>query len=98
MKKIVRISLLFFWLAAIFAPSVVTLMDWDNNIIVSTLGEEEQKEQEKKDPTEEKIIHDNFSDFSLIALSNKSRTGDFNSTNYSDYMAEILLPPPEYTI
>lgn len=72
-------------------------MDLDNTIVVNTMSEEEQKEQEKKDPKEEeKIIQDNLTDFSLIAHSNESRTGDFNSTNYNEYTVEILLPPPEH--
>ena len=96
MKKFVRLTLLFFWFAAIITPSVITLLDCDNDIVVNTLSEEE--EQEKKDSTEEKIVQDNPSDFSLMAHSSKSSIGDFHTTNYSAHTLEIVLPPPESTI
>lgn len=98
MRKLVRIFLLFIWFSAIIAPSVITLMDWDNNILVNTLSEEEQKEQEKKDPTEEKIVQNNPADFSLIASSTNSSIGVFHVTDYGVHTLEILLPPPESII
>lgn len=98
MRKFVGITLLFFWFAAIIAPSVITLLDLDNTIAVNTLSEEEQKEQEKKDTTEEKIVQNNSADFSLISKSNKSSIRYFSIIDYRAHTVEILLPPPELVI
>ena len=101
MKNYVRLFLLFFWFAAVIAPSAINLMDIDNDLVVNLWGEEEQKEEEKKDSSEEKeeqIVHENTVDFSLISYLRKSKKGDFYSANYGDFTIEINLPPPEHLV
>lgn len=83
------------WLFAIVAPSIITLCDVENPVIVTNLNEEEQQETGKKSQAEEKIVNSGISDFSLIAQSKKSFIGDFYSLKHIDFTLEILLPPPE---
>jgi len=95
MKSFARISLLVLWLFAIIAPSVITLIDVDNPIVVTNLNEEEQEESVKKTQAEEKFVHEKLCDFSLIANTLKSVTGNYYLISHIDYTSEIILPPPE---
>ena len=95
-KDFARITLLTLWLFAIVAPSVITLMDVENPVIVTNLNEEEQQESGKKTQGEEKIVNENLHDFSLIAQSKKSVMGDYHPISHLEYTIEILLPPPEH--
>ena len=95
MKNLGHLILLAFWLFAIVAPSVVSLMDADNPIVITNLNEEEQQESGKKSQAEEKIINRNTINFALIAQSKKSITGDYYMISHIDHPSEILLPPPE---
>jgi len=95
-KNFARTTLLTLWLFAIVAPSVITLMDVENPVIVTNLNEEEQQESGKKTQGEEKIVKDSFYDFSLIAQAKKSVRGDYFSGNNFEHTIEILLPPPEH--
>ncbi|CAM3443815.1 hypothetical protein ZORO111903_02780 [Zobellia roscoffensis] len=96
MKVFARFLLLSLWLFAIAAPSVITLLDVDNPVIVTNLNEEEQQENLKKSPVEEKFVSTNYYDFSLIALSERSILGHYHIMGYIDFTVEILLPPPEH--
>ncbi|SIS39559.1 hypothetical protein SAMN05421766_101461 [Zobellia uliginosa] len=96
MKDFGRFLLLSLWLFAIVAPSVITLLDVDNPIMVTNLNEEEQQEMGKKSPLEEKIVNENYFDFSLIAQSEQSVMGHYHLMGYIDFTIEILLPPPEH--
>ena len=96
MKDFMRITLLLLWLFAIVAPSVITLMDVDNPVVVTNLNEEEQEELGKKTQGEEKFVNENILDFSLIAQSQKSIMGDYHPLGHIDYTLEILLPPPKH--
>ncbi len=96
MKIFARFLLLSFWLFAITAPSVITLLDVDNPIIVTNLNEEEQQETGKKSPLEEKFVNDNYFNFSLIALSEHATMGHYYMMGYIDFTLDILLPPPEH--
>jgi hypothetical protein len=91
-------TLLFVWIFAIFAPSVITLYNNDGNtILTSNLNEEEQQEQGEKNQGEKKIVKENSSDFSLLAAIKKSELGNFYFMAHTDHTVEILLPPPERT-
>jgi len=96
MKKFVKIILLFFWLVSIVAPSISSILESDKDLVANTMSEEEQKEQEKKNPTEEKIVCENFTDFSLIAFLQVIGKRDFQTADYNDYTSEIVLPPPKH--
>ena len=95
MKVFARFLLLSLWLLAIAAPSVITLLDVDNPVMITNLNEEEQQEAGKKSPLEEKFVKDSCFDFSLIALSEQSIMGHYHVMGYIDFTLEILLPPPE---
>ncbi len=96
MKIFARFLLLALWLLAITAPSVITLLDVDNPVMITNLNEEEQQEAGKKSSLEEKFVKDNYFDYSLIALSEQSVMGDYHVMDYIDFTLEILLPPPEH--
>ncbi len=87
--------LLSLWLFAIVAPSVITLIDVDNPVLVTNLNEEEHQESGKKSQLEEKILNNGRFDFSLIAQSKKSMLGHYHSSGPIEHTIEILLPPPE---
>lgn len=95
MKYYALLILFTLWLFAIVAPSVITLMDVDNPILVTSLNEEEQQKSGKKSPSEEKIISEGHFDFSLIAQSRRAILGDYYPIGHIDHTIEILLPPPE---
>lgn len=91
-------TLLFVWLFAIFAPSIITLYHKDGNIVLTTnLNEEEQQEQGKKSQAEEKIAKESSSGFSLFAAIKKEQMVNFYVMSHTDHTVEILLPPPERT-
>jgi len=96
MKVFARVLLLSLWLFAIVAPSAITLLDIDNPVIVTNLNEEEQQETGKKSPLQEKFVNDSFTDFSLIALSQKSLLGVYHPMGHVNFIQKILLPPPEH--
>tara|TARA_R110002051_G_scaffold71624_5_gene129424 strand:+ start:64157 stop:64450 length:294 start_codon:yes stop_codon:yes gene_type:complete len=94
MKHIARITLLFLWLFAITAPSIITLCDIENPIVVSNLNEEEQ-ESGKKSMGEEKFVKENFIDFSMLAYSNNSNNRNYYIIGCFDFALEVISPPPE---
>ncbi|MEO9890881.1 hypothetical protein [Aurantibacter sp.] len=96
MKVFSRFLLLFLWLFAITAPSIITLLDTDNPIIITNLNEEEQQEVIKKSSLEEKMLNDGYFNFSLITLSDQSDKTDYYTLRFVDFTLEILLPPPEH--
>ena len=96
MKVFARVLLLSLWLFAIVAPSAITLLDIDNPVIVTNLNEEEQQETGKKSPLQEKFVNDGFTDFSLIALSQKSILSVYHPMGHINFTQKILLPPPEH--
>ena len=96
MKNVARITLMILWLFAIIAPSIITLCDVDNPIVVSNLNEEEQQETAKKSIAEEKFVKENILNFSLIALDKKSTVGNFHVMGTFNLSFEVLSPPPEH--
>lgn len=84
------------WLFAITAPSVITLCDVDNPVVVTNLNEEEQQETAKKSMAEEKFVKEHLLDFSLMALSKKSTVGNFHVMVTFNLSFEVLSPPPEH--
>ena len=95
MKYIARITLLLLWLFALTAPSIITLCDIDNPIVVTNLNEEEQQESGKKSMGEEKFVKENLLAFSLIAIYKNSIKLNHHIIGCFDLSLEVLSPPPE---
>ena len=95
MKVFAQICLLSLWLFAVGAPSVITLIDDDNPVLVTNFNEEEQQESGKKSQANEKIINDAHFDLSLIAHSQRALLCKYHVISHIEYTLEILLPPPE---
>lgn len=95
MKRIAQISLLILWLFAIAAPSLITLCDIENPIVVTNLNEEEHQETSKKSQAEEKFVNEHNWDYSLIKNIKESEMNDFHLLGTFDYILEIVPPPPE---
>lgn len=89
-----RITLLLLWLFAVTAPSIITLCDVENPIVVTNLNEEEQ-ESGKKSMGEEKFVKENSLDFSIVAIFENSISSNFNIEGYQDLSLEVLSPPPD---
>lgn len=93
-----RSAFLFLWLFAIAAPSVITFIDSDNTFLITSLNEEEQQEQGKKNLEEEKIIGNDLS-LILLSFNYKERlAADVYLFGNSIHTQKILLPPPESII
>ena len=95
MKDFARMVLLFLWLFAIVAPSIITLMDANNSVILTNINEEEQQEFGKKSQAEEKMVKDNTFKFSLETLHQNPIVDAYRPVSYKAYILEILSPPPE---
>ncbi|MFC4095623.1 hypothetical protein [Euzebyella saccharophila] len=98
MKSFARFTLLVLWLFAIAAPSVITLCDVDNPIVVTNINEEEQQELGKKSPSEEKIVNEHFMDYALIFCDNESKFDHYRMLGHFELSLEIISPPPEQSL
>lgn len=96
MKNIARITLLTFWLFAITAPSLVTLCDVENAVVLTNLNEEEQQETGKKSVGEEKFVNDHLFDYSVLKHYKESEISDFHLFGTIDNFLEVVSPPPEH--
>ena len=95
MKFIARITILLLWLFAVTAPSIITLCDIDNPIVLTNLNEEEQQESGKKSIGEEKFVKENLLDFSMISNYDSSFNDNIYVIGYFGLSLEVLSPPPE---
>lgn len=95
MKFFARIILLLLWLFAVTAPSIVTLCDVENPIVITNLNEEEQ-ETGKKSMGEEKFVKESLLDFSIAAIFENSIISNFSMIAYIDLSLEVPSPPPDY--
>ena len=95
-RTAIIISLITFWLFSIVAPSVISLVNDGESIIISlNLNEEEQQESSKKDDNEEKIILENWLAQIQFSIYEKSQYSEIEKINFSSHSIEIPLPPPE---
>tara|TARA_R110002020_G_scaffold114593_2_gene263487 strand:- start:109765 stop:110043 length:279 start_codon:yes stop_codon:yes gene_type:complete len=84
------------WLFAIFAPSVITLVERDGQTVVMTnLTEEENHDQGKKDFGEKKMVFYKYGIPSFSLLLPNQRAFKLRKISISNYSLEIPLPPPE---
>ena len=95
MKFFARIILLLLWLFAVTAPSIITLCDVENPIVITNLNEEEQ-ETGKKSMGEEKFVKESLLDFSIAAIFENSIISNFSMIGYIDLSLEVPSPPPDY--
>jgi len=98
-KSSILASLIFIWLFAVFVPSVISLVNNEDNIFISVnLNEEEQQEQGKKDNSEEKTVLEYW--IAQIHISPRERTflSDQLEVIIYSHAIEIPLPPPEFLI
>ncbi len=99
MKKTAHFILFTIWILTVAVPPLVTVYSsGENALFVMTVGDEEQKEEGKKDTSEEKIVieeHQNDLSFSL----NKRNTAlDNYVLGRSNHAPDIALPPPEHKV
>lgn len=98
-KSTVLASLISIWLFAVFAPSVISLVNNEDNIFISVnLNEEKQQEEGEKGDSEEKILLENC--LAQITFLQNERNLFLHTLqiNFSSYAIEIPLPPPEFLI
>ncbi len=96
MKSIILTFLLSLWLSAIIAPSVITLMDRDGNVmVIGNMNEEEQQEQGKKEIDEKKLALYNYSLPNFLTTSNQISASNNKDEHNSSLNLDILLPPPK---
>ncbi len=99
MKSAIHIALLSLWICALAVPSVVTLLNSDENpVFVMNLNEEEQQEQGKKNVEEKQIANNCSISLAVIAQLENSGATDFYLISASGRMTEIIIPPPEAVI
>lgn len=93
-KKLIHILFLSFWLIALTAPTIITIID-DSSLVVNNINEEEQQEQYKKNSENVKFITCDF--LYLLYISDKKNISYINRTslNNSMHTSKIILPPPE---
>lgn len=89
-------TLIGFWLFAIVAPSVITLANNGESILISLNLEEEQQEQSNKDDKEEKILLENWLAQTELSQQEKSLFLEIEKIIFSSNSIEIPLPPPEF--
>lgn len=96
----IHFILLSVWLFAIFAPPIISLAcEKGDSFIALNLNEEEKHEQGKKDIDEQLIVEQSTTtDFSLHARLWNSASFTHSLLGNSDYLTEIILPPPEKLI
>jgi len=81
---------------SLFAPSIVPLLQWDNDMVAATeIIEEESKKETKKEIEENDVFCESLSGFSDFGFNLEEVGISYQMVDASDYAAEILIPPPE---
>lgn len=94
MISVARVTLILLWLFAVTAPSIITLCDIDNPIVITNLSEEEQ-ESGKKSFGEEKFVKENSLLFSIVSAFENTIIDNTNKLGHLDLYLEVLSPPPD---
>lgn len=99
MKKTVHFTLFAIWILTVAVPPLVTICSsGENALFVMTVGDEEQKEEGKKDNSEEKIVpSENQNDFGL-SLNKRNIARDNYILGISNHAPDIAIPPPEHKV
>lgn len=97
-RSVILTLLINLWICAIVAPAVVTIMhNGDQTCLVMNLNEEEQQEGIKNIKGEKQMVHNQIFGLSDFEYQPKNDISDMNKITASSDMAEIILPPPEFT-
>lgn len=96
-KPIIQSILLALWLFVLTAQPIITLLDIDSKVIVTSLTEEEHQEhpQGKKNTEAEKIFFNQFINLSQISNQQSKKIDVFYFAGISIHTQEIQVPPPE---
>lgn len=98
-KSTILFSLIFIWLFAVFAPSIISLANKEEGVFITVnLNEEEQQEQGKKDDSEEKKLLEFWITHIHISPQERTFLSDQLGLIISFHAIEIPLPPPELLI
>jgi len=96
-KSAILPSLISIWLFAVFAPSIVSLVNTEDGIFISVnLNEEKNQEEGKKDDSEEKTLLEYWLTQMHISPLERTFLSDQLEIIISSHAIEIPLPPPEY--
>ena len=96
-KSAILPSLISIWLFAVFAPSIVSLVNNEDGIFISVnLNEEKNQEEGKKDDSEEKTLLEYWLTQMHISPLERTFLSDQLEIIISSHAIEIPLPPPEY--
>lgn len=95
MQGTFRFILIAFWLFALTAPSVLTLIDPEGSKLVMNLNEEDAEESTFSPFDEEQLATENY-----FALFHPIQTKKIELTSMGwfialDHTLEVVLPPPE---
>lgn len=97
-RTLILTLLITLWISAIVAPSVVTILqNGDQTYLVMNLNEEEQQEGTKNIKGEKQGMFSQTFRFSGFVYQLRSLIPDTNGMMASSDMAEIIVPPPEFT-
>tara|TARA_R110002051_G_scaffold82832_1_gene147293 strand:+ start:8204 stop:8518 length:315 start_codon:yes stop_codon:yes gene_type:complete len=96
-KTVIQSILLVFWLLALTAQPIITLLDDDAKVVVTNINEEEHQEhpQSKKNTETEKFFFNQFINLSQISRQKSQKIADFYILGFSSHTQKILLPPPK---
>ena len=99
MRKVALVGFLSLWIFSILAPSVMVIMDSDQQEIwVIYHSEEEQKESDTMDSFEEKIIADDTFSMDFYQQSEMPQLADMYQLGDFSHVDEVIIPPPEHLI
>tara|TARA_R110000796_G_scaffold183498_1_gene299906 strand:+ start:39011 stop:39316 length:306 start_codon:yes stop_codon:yes gene_type:complete len=93
-KTVIQSILLVFWLFALTAQPIITLLDDDAKVVITTLNEEEHQ-QGKKNTESEKFFFNQFINHLQISNQRSQKIADFYILGFSSHTQKILLPPPK---
>ncbi|WP_405412021.1 hypothetical protein [Maribacter sp. Asnod1-A12] len=95
MTFLARILLLLLWLFAVTAPSIITLCDIENPIVITNLNEEEQESGKKSSIGEEKFVKESSLVYVEVSIFESSIINNFKMIDYLNLSFEVLSPPPD---
>ncbi len=99
MKNLILVGFLSLWIFSIVTPSVMAIVDkGESSLLLLCHNEEEQKEADKKDKLEEKIIPEANRKELFPDQQNKSDLFGRHLLSNTGHIEEIPLPPPEHYI
>ena len=93
LQKVFMVLVIF----SLFTPSVVPLLQWDNDFaVVVEILEEEPKKETKKELEQKDVFFESLAVTSNFHIAEQMAIASYYRLNTSDFSKEIPLPPPEY--